>query len=62
MKSWGVTCLILGVGSYVLPKFGMQFRLLSLFGEATPIVAAVLTVLGIVLLVVGARQDKQKDA
>ena len=51
MRQAGVYCLIFGVGSFVLPMLGLQFRLLSLFGSATPLVGLGLAVLGGVLVV-----------
>lgn len=46
MRRFGITLLILGIGSFILPLFGRQFRLLSLFGGATPVVAVILAILG----------------
>jgi hypothetical protein len=51
MRSWGIYLLIFGIGSFLLPMMGLQFKLLSLLGNSTPIVGGVLTVAGIVLLV-----------
>lgn len=50
MRGWGITLLILGIGSFILPLMGMQFRLLSLFGDAAPIVGIALAVIGGLLL------------
>ncbi len=58
MKGWGVFCIILGVGSFILPKMGVQFKLISIFGEAAPVVGGVLVLLGVVLLVIGAKSDQ----
>jgi hypothetical protein len=35
MRGWGVVLLIIGVGSFILPQFGFQFKLVSLFGPAS---------------------------
>ena len=51
--SWGVTCVILGIGGLVLPYIGLQFRILMIFGEATPIIAIGLAGVGVVLLILG---------
>ena len=56
MRTAGIYCLIFGVGSLVLPLVGLQFRLLSLFGAATPVVAVGLIVVGGVLLVAGPKE------
>jgi hypothetical protein len=50
MRSAGIWMLVLGVGAFVLPYFGLQFRILSVFGEALPMVAGGLALLGAVLL------------
>lgn len=46
MRQWGTWCLVFGLGSFVLPMVGLQFTLLSLFGESLPMVAAGLAVVG----------------
>ncbi|MBM4069916.1 MAG: hypothetical protein FJ271_13335 [Planctomycetes bacterium] len=55
MRGWGITLLVLGVGSFILPLMGLQFRLLNLFGQATPFLGGGLAVLGAVLVVVSLR-------
>lgn len=52
-RSWGVRLLVLGAGSFILPMFGLQFRLLKPFGLVAGVVCAV------VGLVVLARTDPQ---
>jgi hypothetical protein len=52
MRGWGITFLILGVGSILLPMIGMQFCLMSFFGDATPIVGGILAVVGLVMVIV----------
>jgi uncharacterized membrane protein YgdD (TMEM256/DUF423 family) len=51
MRSWGIYLLIFGIGAFVLPMMGLQFKLLSLLGNATPLVAGLLILAGIILLV-----------
>jgi hypothetical protein len=53
MKSWGFICLALGVGSFILPKFGVQFILLSWAGSGTPVVGGLLILMGVALLAAG---------
>jgi len=53
MARWGVWMLVLGLGSFLLPYAGMQFRLLSLFGEYQQIAGGVLALVGLLLLVFG---------
>jgi hypothetical protein len=56
VRQAGIYCLIFGAGSFVLPMLGLQFKLLSLFGSATPLVGLGLVALGGVLFVVGQKQ------
>lgn len=53
MQGWGVWLILLGVGSFILPMFGRQFILISIFGPAAPVVSVLFIVGGIVMLVVG---------
>ncbi len=50
MRSWGSTLILLGIGSFVLPFFGMQFILLSFLGSATWIVAIVMILAGAAMM------------
>ena len=56
MRGWGITLLILGIGSFILPLIGLQFRLLNLFGAATSIIGAVLALIGAVLVILSFRR------
>jgi len=46
MSGIGLTLIIMGSGSFLLPLFGLQFALLNLLGSARPVVALVLIVAG----------------
>jgi hypothetical protein len=59
MRSWGIWLVILGVGAFVLPYFGLQFKILSMFGEALPMVAGGIAVVGAVLLGLSFRAGSQ---
>ena len=59
MRSTGVWLLILGVGAFVLPYFGLQFKILSVFGEALPMVAGGMAVVGAVVLALSFRNAPQ---
>jgi hypothetical protein len=50
---WGISFLILGVGSFVLPLVGLQFRVINAFGDAAPCAGGVFAVVGIALVVAG---------
>jgi len=52
-KGWGVLLIVLGVGSFILPFFGVQFRILMLFGSFQWIVSIIIAIIGVVLLVKG---------
>jgi hypothetical protein len=49
MRKWGLSLLVLGAFSFILPMFGMQFRLLALFGGAQPIVAVIFMIVGVLM-------------
>lgn len=36
MRQTGSLLLLIGLSSFVLPKFGLQFKLLRALGKATP--------------------------
>ena len=61
MRSWGIWMVILGVGAFVLPYFGLQFKILNLFGEALPMVAGGLAVIGAVLVGLSFRGEPQSS-
>ena len=50
MRSTGIWLVILGVGAFVLPYLGLQFKILSIFGDHLPMVAAGIAVVGAVVL------------
>ena len=59
MRNTAIFLLVLGVGAFVLPMMGLQFKILSLFGEATPMVAAGMAVVGGVMLFLSFRGGKE---
>ena len=62
MAGWGVTLIVLGLGSFILPLVGMQFRLLALFGPAQNIVALGLAALGVILLILSRTRGPSRPA
>ena len=50
-KSNGVMLIFLGVGSFVLPFFGLQFKILTLFGGFQWVISLILAGLGLFLMV-----------
>jgi len=57
MKAWGATFLLIGLGSFVLPAIGMQFRLVSLFGDSHVLGGAICAGLGGLLMLAGLARD-----
>lgn len=57
MRRWGMWFLIFGIGSFVLPMFGLQFTILSLFGESLPLAAGAMAVAGVAMLGLSYRQQ-----
>ena len=55
MRNAAIWMLVFGVGAFVLPYFGLQFKILSIFGEALPMIAGGLAVVGAVLLALSFR-------
>ncbi len=56
MRQWGIYLLIFGVGAFVLPMFGLQFIILSAFGDSLPLVASAMAVAGGVMVGLSYRQ------
>lgn len=62
MRSAGIWMLIFGVGAFVLPYFGLQFKILSVFGEALPMIAGGLAVVGAIVLGLSFRATPQTQS
>jgi len=45
-RGWGITLLVLGLGSFFLPLFGLQFRLMDLLRDAQPAVGIFFALIG----------------
>ena len=50
-RSWGTRLPFIGVGGFVLPFFGLQFDVLRPLGRAIPIGAAIVAIVGYILVV-----------
>lgn len=50
-KSIGITLVILGAGSFLLPLFGLQFKIMAIFGSYSWIAAVIAVIFGITLLI-----------
>jgi hypothetical protein len=59
VKGFGVLLLALGIGSFILPAMGMQFKLVSIFGQYQGIAGGVMAAVGALLLVAGFLMDKK---
>ncbi len=61
MKQWGVTLIFIGLGSFVLPMIGLQFRLLNLLG-GKPAAGIFIAAVGGVLLALSFMKDRASVA
>ncbi len=59
MRNTGIWLLVFGLGAFVLPYFGLQFKILSIFGQALPIVAGGMAVVGAIVLALSFRSAPQ---
>jgi hypothetical protein len=60
MKGWGTTFVILGIGSFILPRMGMQFSLISIFGEGNEaIVGVAFIAVGAIMHLTGRRTEEE---
>lgn len=53
MVRLGTFLLIFGVGTFILSIFGMEFRLMRIFGNYQMIAAGVMAVLGLGVMAIG---------
>ena len=61
MKGWGITFLLLGAGSFILPMLNLQFSLISIFGEGNEAITGGLFIaIGLVLFILGSRRPAQE--
>jgi len=59
MKNWGLTLIVIGLGSFILPIVGIQFSLISLFGEENQtLVGLGIAGLGAILYAVGSIRER----
>ena len=59
MRNGGIWLVVIGIGAFVLPYFGLQFKILSVFGDALPMVAGGVAVAGAVMLALSFRAGSQ---
>jgi len=60
MKRWGIYLVILGIGSFLLPMLGLQFKILMIFGEAAPAIGGLLIFAGIAMIIGGTISEKKR--
>ena len=53
MKKLGFWLIVLGVGAFILPKIGLQFKIINLFGKYQGVAAAAFAVVGILMFLAG---------
>lgn len=61
MRGVGIMLLLIGAGSFVLPRMGIQFKLISLFGAYQTHAAIGFLAVGAVLLLLGLKGGKKPD-
>jgi hypothetical protein len=57
MFRWGLLILLLGLAALFLPMFGVQLRILSMFGSNAQAAGIGVVVIGGVLIFLGMRHD-----
>ena len=62
MRSAGIWMVVLGVGAFILPYFGLQFKILAIFGDALPMVAGGIAVVGAVVLALSFREAPHAES
>ncbi len=55
-RGLGAMMFFFGGAGLVLPLFGLQFRLLNIFGEAQLFIAVALVIVGILAMIFGGRK------
>ena len=55
MRGWGITLIIMGLGSLVLPRYGMQLLPFAFFEQYQPFVGIGSAIVGGLMAVVGKR-------
>ncbi len=53
MKWWGTFCIIVGIGTGILPEVGLTFRPALLMGDSAVLFHIGLSVFGLILLSIG---------
>jgi len=59
MGRLGFWLIILGVGAFILPRIGLQFKLVSLFGQYQVYAAIAFAVIGVILVLIGNAAKKK---
>jgi threonine/homoserine/homoserine lactone efflux protein len=62
MTRLGILLVVLGIGSFVLPMIGFQFRLMDLVADYQPFAGIIVAVIGAVLLYLGLTQRAKEVA
>lgn len=50
---WGIFLLFLGAGAFILPMFGRQFIVFTIFGDYASVAAIICIVVGGILVILG---------
>lgn len=60
MRSWGIFLIVIGGGSFILPFFKLQFKILSIFGDYQMLVAILALIVGVILTILSFVRKKKE--
>lgn len=55
MIGWGISILVIGAGSFILPMMGLQFRIMKPLESSQPIAGIVVALVGAALIAMGVK-------
>ena len=60
MKNLGIFLIIMGIGSFILPMMGLQFRLMSLMDKGQPAAGIVVAMMGGLFTYLGIKSERSE--